>query len=249
MTLDEAAKQQVSIIISCLYEEDTIKECIERVSKAMPNAEILIIHGGDDGTLDVAKEMAKENPRIKPYKNENDEGKGHAIQVGIDLASHDVMCQFDADLQFDPEDLPKLFLEIFNGNADLVLGSRFMSESDTSDYSFSFFRVVGNHIVNFWISLLCGTRITDVTAGSKAWTLDAIKKINFQDRKFVYEVEIPVRAHICGLKIAQVPIGYHNRQGGVSGHGNGLKGLWSIIKCGFMLLLTATKIRLFGKCN
>ena len=247
MTIEEAAQQQVSIIISCLYEEDTIAECIERVSKALPNAEILIIHGGDDGTLEVAKKMAESNPRIKPYKNENDEGKGHAIQVGIELASHDIMCQFDADLQFDPEDLPKLFVEIFNGNAELVLGSRFMHDSDTSDYSFSFFRVVGNHVVNFWISLLCGTRITDVTAGSKAWTRDAIKKINFQDRRFVYEVEIPVRAHVCGLEIAQVPIGYHNRQGGVSGHGNGLKGLWSIIRCGFMLLWTATRIRLSGK--
>ena len=104
MTIEEASQQPVSIIISCLYEEDTIAECITRVSKAMPNAEILIVHGGDDGTLEVAKKMAESNPRIKPYKNENDEGKGHAIQVGIELASHDIMCQFDADLQFDPEE-------------------------------------------------------------------------------------------------------------------------------------------------
>jgi len=247
VTLEETSQQSVSIIISCLFEEDIIEECICRVSKAMPNAEILIIHGGRDGTLEIAKKMAETNPRIKPYKNENDKGKGHAIQVGIELSSHDIMCQFDADLQFDPEDLPKLFVEIFNDNADLVLGSRFMQESDTSNYSFSFFREIGNNIVNFWISLLCGTRITDVTAGSKAWTLDAIKKIDFKDRKFVYEVEIPLRAHLCGLKIAQVPIGYHNRQGGLSGHGSGLKEVWSVISCSFMILWTATRIRLLKK--
>ena len=247
MNIEESANQFVSIIVSCLFEEDTIRECIERISKVMPNAEIIVIHGGTDKTLEIAEEMAKTNPRIKPYKNENDMGKGHAIHVAIELANHEVMAQFDADLQFDPEDLPKLFQPIFNNEADVVLGSRFMQESDTSDYTFSFFRVIGNHLVNFWISFLCGCRMTDVTAGSKAWTRKAIKEINFQDRKFVYEVEIPVRAHLCKLRIAQVPIGYHNRQGGLSGHGSGLKGVLSVIRCGFMLLWTATRIRLLKR--
>lgn len=247
MTVEEVAQQRATIIVSCLFEEDTIRECLERLTRAMPNAEILVVHGGTDGTYDIAAEMARAKPNIVPIRNENDEGKGHAIQVGVARASHDVMTQFDADMQFEPEDVPKLLEPIFNDRADLVLGSRFLPESDTSDYSFNFLRVVGNHVVNFWISLLCGCRITDVTAGSKAWTRDAITKINFQDRRFVYEVEIPVRAHLCGCRIAQVPVGYHNRQGGISGHGSGLKGIWSVVKTGFMLLWTATRIRLVGR--
>ncbi len=71
--------------------------------------------------------------------------------------------------------------------------------------------------------------------------------LDFKDRKFVYEVEIPVRAYLCGLKIAQVPIGYHNRQGGLSGHGSGVKEVWSVISCSFMILWTATRIRLLEK--
>lgn len=247
MTIDDVRQKPVSIIISCLTEEDTIRSCCERVAESMPQAEILVVHGGTDKTYDIALEMSKDNPHIVPVKNENDIGKGHAIHVGIAKASHDIMCQWDADLQFAPEDIPAVFLPIFEDKADVVIGSRFMPESDDSGYNFSFFRTVGNWVINTWISILCGTRITDVTTGSKAWTRDAIEKINFRDMRFVYEVEIPVRAHILGLRITQVPVSYHDRQGGESGHGSGMKEFYSIIRCGIMLLLTGTRIRLFGR--
>lgn len=247
MTIDDVRKQSVSIIIACLSEEDTIAECCTRVAATMPHAEILVIHGGTDNTLNIAQQMAHDNPQIVPIKNENDKGKGHAIQVGISHASHDVMCQWDADLQFAPEDIPTVLKPIFDGEADVVVGSRFMPESDDSHYTFSFFRTVGNWVINAWTSLLCAMRITDVTAGSKAWTRDAITTINFRDLRFVYEIEILMRAHVEGLRIAQVPVSYHNRQGGVSGHGNGMKEFFSIIRCGIMLLITATRIRLLRR--
>ncbi|MCX7846593.1 MAG: glycosyltransferase family 2 protein [bacterium] len=243
MTIEEAAQQPVSVIVACLHEEDTIRECLERITRAMPNAEVLVVHGGRDRTYEIAAEMARENPHIVPIKNENDQGKGHAIQVGIGRARYDVMGQFDADLQFAPEDLPALFLPILNGEADLVIGSRFMAGSDTSGYRFSFFRTVGNWIVNGWVSLMSGRRITDVTTGSKAWTRAAIEKIAFKDVKFVYEIEIVMYAIRRGLRVKQVPVRYHNRQGGVSGHGKGWNELKSIIRTGFKLLWRATEIR------
>lgn len=243
MTREEAAQQAVSVIVACLHEEDTIRECLERITRAMPQAEVLVVHGGTDRTYEIAAEMARENPRIVAIKNENDQGKGHAIQVGIARARHDIMCQFDADLQFAPEDLPDLFLPILNGEADLVIGSRFMPESDTSKYKFSFFRTVGNWIVNAWVSLMCGRRITDVTTGSKAWTRSAIEKIAFKDKRFVYELEIVMYAVRRRLRVKQVPVSYHNRQGGVSGHGKGWKELKSIVRTGLKLLWRATQIR------
>lgn len=233
-----------SIIIACLHEEATIRACLERVTRAVPDAEVLVVHGGPDGTLEIARAMARDNPHIVPIRNENDEGKGHAIQVGIARATHEVMCQWDADLQFPPEDIPAVLAPIMAGDADLSIGSRFMRGSNRSQYKFSFFRVVGNWIVNAWVSLMCGRRMTDVTTGCKAWTRTAIDQIAFRDRKFVYEVEIVVRAARLGLRIAQVPVHYHNRQGGVSGHGSGWREFKSIVTCGAKLLLCATRIRL-----
>ena len=231
-----------SIIIACLHEEGTIRECLERIAKAAPGAEVLVVHGGHDRTCEIAAEMSKSNPNIVAIRNENDRGKGHAVKVGIARAKHDVMCQFDADLQFAPEDIPKLVAPLFSNEADLVIGSRFMHGADDSQYRFSFFRVVGNWVVNLWVSTLCDANITDVTTGSKAWTRKAIEAIGFEDVRFVYELEIVMRAQQLGLRTVQVPVSYFNRQGGESGHGSGMREFTSIVRTGFKILWTAWKL-------
>lgn len=240
-------KTPISIIIACLNEEDTIVECLERLSQAAPAAEILVLHGGKDRTYELARTFAQSHPNVVAIRNENDRGKGSAIKVGVEKASFDAMCQFDADLQFAPEDIARVMGPVLEGRADVVIGSRFMKGADASDYHFSFFRVMGNRVVNAWVSLLCGQSITDVTTGYKAWTRVAMRKIRFQDDGFVYEVEIPVRACMEGLRVAQVPVKYLDRQGGVSGHGKGWREMYSIIRTGFRILVSALAIRLRGR--
>jgi glycosyltransferase involved in cell wall biosynthesis len=237
----------VSIIISCLNEEDTIVECLERLSQSAPTSEIIVVHGGNDRTCRWAQRFAKLHPNVFAFHNENDRGKGSAIKAGIHRASHELMCQFDADLQFDPEDIARVMAPILEGRADIVIGSRFMKGADVSDYTFSFFRVMGNRIVNAWISLLCGQSVTDVTTGYKAWTREAIQKIDFEDDGFIYEVEIPVRAFMERLRVAQVPVKYHNRKGGIGGHGSGWRETFSIVRTGFRILASAMYIRLLGR--
>jgi len=102
-------------------------------------------------------------------------------------------------------------------------------------------------MVNAWVSLLCGQSITDVTTGYKAWTRVAIQKIRFQEDGFIYEVEIPVRACVEGLRVAQVPVKYHDRQGGVSGHGTGWREVSSLVWSGFRLVVSALTVRLRGR--
>jgi glycosyltransferase involved in cell wall biosynthesis len=236
-----------SIIIACLNEEDTIVECLERLTQSAPEAEILVLHGGHDRTHERARAFAQSHPQVVSLRNENDRGKGSAIKAGIRRASHEVMCQFDADLQFEPEDIGRVMAPILEGRADVVIGSRFMKGADAADYRFSFLRVMGNRMVNAWVSLLCGQSVTDVTTGFKAWTKAAIQKIGFQDDGFVYEVEIPVRACMENLRVAQVPVKYHDRQGGVSGHGQGWREGLSIARTGFRILASAMAVRLRGR--
>lgn len=240
-------KTSCSIIIACLNEADTIIECLERLTQSAPEAEILVLDGGKDRTYELAQIFAQSHTNVVPIRNENDRGKGSAIKAGIKRASFDLMCQFDADLQFEPEDIARVMAPILEGRADVVIGSRFMKEADTSNYEFSFLRTVGNRMVNAWVSLLCGQSITDVTTGYKAWTKAAMQKIRFQDDGFVYEVEIPVRACMEGLRVAQVPVKYHDRQGGISGHGAGWREVLSICWTGFRILVSALTIRLSGR--
>ena len=241
----ENHSKKYSIIISTFNEEDTIRGCLERIRRAAPAAEIILIHGGKDKTSQIARRWAREQQgEVRVIDNYGDCGKGHAIKVGISLAGYPVMAQFDADMQFAPEDLEKMVGPILEGKADLVIGSRFMEGVDKSGYQSSFFRDMGNSFLNGFISLLAGQKITDVTTGMKSWNRAAIWEIAFKDNRFVYEMEIVMRAALRGYRILQVPVNYASRQGGISGHGSGLKEFFSIACTGLIIAWRALLIRL-----
>jgi len=133
---------------------------------------------------------------------------------------------------------------ILEGKVDFSFGCRFMKESDVENYKFSFFRVMGNRIVNRYLSFLGHQRFYDITTGFKAWTRRGIKDIAFKDDGFIYEVEIAIRANLKGYKVKMIPITYFNRLGGISGHGRGWQEPISITWTGIKILVFATLIRL-----
>lgn len=234
-----------SIILSTFNEESSIIECLERVTRACPTAEILVVHGGRDATAALAEKFRDTaNPRVRVIRNFGDSGKGHAVKVGISLAKCDVMAQFDTDLQFSADDLATAIRIVERREADIVVGSRFMAGADRSRYRSLFIRDLGNRVVNGWISFLVGQPITDVTSGLKAWSRDAIWRVPFRDNRFIYEMEIVVRGALAGLRVHQTPATYFSREKGVSGHGAGLKEIISLGKTGFKILWGGLLIRL-----
>ncbi len=234
----------ITIIISTFNEEETIRGCLDRVRAVAAEAEIILLHGGRDGTARAARAWGEEKgDPIRVYDNYGDSGKGHAIKVGITLASHPVMVQFDADLQFAPEDIPLLAGPVLAGEADLSIGSRFLPESDRSGYRSSFFRDRGNAFLNQFISLIARRKVSDVTTGMKAWNREMIWDIDFQDNRFIYEMEIVVRSALKGYRIVQVPVTYFSRQGGASGHGSGAAEFCSIARTGLLIAFKALLIR------
>lgn len=233
-------KPQISVLISCFNEEANIAECIRDVSAALPDAEIVVIHGGSDGTLEIARSLSGSIPNLMLIRNENDRGKGHAIRTGVERASADVMAQFDADLQFFASDLPALIEPVLKGECDLSLGSRFLPSSDRSAYRTSFFRDAGNRVLSGLVSVLIGCRVTDATAGIKAWTRDAIRRIDYRDDRYSYEAEIVTRAGGLGLRIQEVPVSYASRHKGSSQHANSL----DVIKAGLVIIVKAIACRI-----
>lgn len=225
----------VSIIISCFDEALTIDRCVRTVAEALPEAEIVVVHGGGDRTLEIARGLRAEFPQVTPVRNENDRGKGHGIRTGIARAAGRCMAQFDADLQFRAADLPALVGPLVAGDADVCLGSRFLPGSDRAAYQRSFFRDWGNRLLAAYVSALVGRRVTDVTAGMKAWTRTAIERIDFRDDRYSYEAEIVVRAARLGLRIRELPVAYASRAAGRSMHAGNLAviraGLTIMVKC------------------
>ncbi len=210
----------LSVIVACRNEEATIGACLEKLVAQLPRAEILVVDGGTDRTLDIAAAMSRKHPLIVPIRNENDRGKGHAVKTGVARATRDVIAQFDADLQFFAEDMPAVAGPVLQGACDLSLGSRFLPGADRSGYASIAARDLGNRVLSVYVSALVGRRITDVTAGLKAWTRDAIRRIDFRDDAYSYEAEIIVRAARLGLRVAEAPVRYASRTAGQSMHRN-----------------------------
>jgi glycosyltransferase involved in cell wall biosynthesis len=227
------ATPAVSIIVSCWNEEKCVENVIRSVAAAMPEAEIVIVHGGNDRTLEIARCMTAEFPQVVPVRNENDRGKGHGIKTGIARASADIMAQFDADLQFFATDLPALVKPLLEGRADVVLGSRFLPSSDRAAYKPSIFRDLGNRVLATYVSILIGQKVTDVTAGTKSWTRSAIEKIAFRDDVYSYEAEIVVRAGLLRQRIVEIPVSYASRSEGESMHRSNL----AVIKAGLVIIV------------
>ena len=242
--MENPDRREISVIVSCFNEEDNIEKCLRRIVRTVPGAEVLVIHGGKDRTADIAETVALEHPGIRVIRNKEDRGKGHAVKVGVREASADIMVQMDADLQFMPEEIPEVVRPIRDGRAAVSFGCRFMKRSNVENYRFDFLRVLGNRVVNGYVSLLGRQEFRDVTTGFKAWTRRAIDDIAFKDDGFVYEVEIALRASLKGYRVAMVPITYCNRLGGFSGHGRGWRESASIALTGARILVFATMIRL-----
>jgi dolichol-phosphate mannosyltransferase len=229
-----------TVIVACKNEEANIERCIREIARVLPRAEIMIVAGGTDRTADIAEELMAELPQIRVIRNKDDKGKGHAIKAGIAAASASIMAQFDCDLQFMAEDLPSLLAPIEQGKCDVTFGSRFLKSSDRAGYQPVFFRDAGNRLLAIFTSALIGRRVTDVTAGMKAWTREAIEKIDFIDDKYSYEVEIVVRAAKLGLRFSEVPVQYASRTEGDSMHRNS----WAVIKAGLVIIAKSLAARL-----
>lgn len=229
-----------SVIISCFNEAANIEHCLRSVVRACPDAEVLVVHGGSDKTGEITMELARQFPNVRLVRNENDRGKGHAIRTGISAASCDVQVQFDADNQFFADDLPNAVAPILSGNADVTLGSRFMASSDRTAYKPSLFRDLGNRTLSLYVTLLTGRKVTDVTAGVKAWTRSSIGQIDLTDDRYSYEAEIVVRAAVLKLRVKEVPVRYASRSAGDSMHSNNA----AVIKAGFTIIKNCIGYRL-----
>lgn len=232
MTANPQTGEGVSIIVACRNEQDMIGRCLAEVCAVLPRAEILVVDGGSDATFDIAAGMSREHPLIVPIRNVGDRGKGHAIKTGIARATQPVLAQFDADLQFAAADLPRLIEPVLSGACDLCLGSRFLPGSDWGSYQRIPTRDFGNRVVSLLVSVLTGRRVTDVTAGVKAWTRAAIARIDFRDDAYSYEAELIVRASVLGLRIREVPVTYASRTAGQSMHRN----TFALAKAGLVIM-------------
>ncbi len=197
-----AIEKKVLVIIPAFNEEGAVGKVVEEVRTHLPQADALVVN---DGSTDLTSERAKASGATVldlPFNL----GIGGAMQAGYKYAhekGYDIAIQVDGDGQHDPKEIPKLLQALEEKEVDMVIGSRFIGDSE---FKSSMMRRVGISIFSKVISLIVGQKITNPTSGFRAANRKAIQLFAFDYPQDYPEPEVLVLLHKCGLKMAEVPI-------------------------------------------
>ena len=174
-----ATPPTLSVIIPCYNEANTIRTLVERVRAAPgPHKEIIIVDDGSrDGTRDILRTQIA--PLVsKIIFHEVNSGKGTALRTGFAAATGDIVVIQDADLEYDPQEYPRLIKPILEGKADAVYGSRFMGgEAHRVVY---FWHMMGNKFLTLLSNMFTNLNLTDMETCYKVFRREVLKKITIK---------------------------------------------------------------------
>ena len=218
------------MIVPVYNERNTVVEAIRRARAAeIPlDREIIVVDDGStDGTGDVLP--ALEDSTVRVVVHPENRGKGAAVRTGLAHASGDLVLIQDADLEYDPEDWPRLLAPILRGKARVVYGSRFTGERK----NMLFWHWVGNRFLSLVTNVLYNTTLSDVETCYKLFERRLLDGIRLTSDRFGFEVEVTAKLLRAGERIYEVPISYAGREldeGKKITWRDGFEALWLLIR-------------------
>jgi glycosyltransferase involved in cell wall biosynthesis len=225
---------RLSVIIPCYNEFSTIDEIIEAVIAApYPNIEIIIVDDySQDGTREKLKNQIAQSGKVDQiFYHDANQGKGAALRTGIQAATGDIVIIQDADLEYDPNEYPRLVEPIINNRADVVFGSRFLG-GDAHRVLY-FWHRVGNGFLTLLSNMFTNLNLTDMETCYKAFRREIIQSINIQEKRFGFEPEITAKIAKLNCRIYEVGISYYGRtyrEGKKIGWKDGFRAIYCIVK-------------------
>ncbi len=222
---------KLSIVIPVYNEIHTIEEILRQVRALPLDLEIIVV---DDGSTDGTREVlrALDVPEIQVFFHEKNLGKGGALNTAFGHTTGDIVVIQDADLEYLPEEIPKLIEPILRGKADVVYGSRFLGARRV----FMFSHLLGNKILTLLTNILYNTTLTDMETCYKAFRGDVARSLNLRARDFGCEPEMTAKVFRRDLRVYEIPISYDGRsyaEGKKITWRDGVKAVYWLLRCRF----------------
>ncbi len=200
---------KLSIVIPVYNELNTLEEIIRRVEAVDLFKEIIAVDDcSTDGSVEILEQMQQQG-RLVLCKHESNQGKGAALKTGFTRATGELVVVQDADLEYDPTDYHRLMQPIVRGDADVVIGSRFIGgESHRVLY---FWHSVGNAIITTASNMFTNLNLTDIECCYKIFRREVIQSIDIEEKRFGFEPEIVAKVARKGCRIYEVGVSYSGR--------------------------------------
>ncbi len=221
----------LSVVIPTYNEAGTLIEVVDKVLAIPCLLEIIIVDDGStDQTPEVMRVMAEQHPKVIVTRHDRNLGKTAALKTGFAMTRGEIVIVQDADLEYDPSEIPAIIQPILEGHADVVFGSRFLVRRAAR--VLYFYHYLANKFLTFLSNLLTNLNMTDIETGYKAFRGEIIRNMVIVSRGFGFEAEVTAKVAKLNCAVYEVPISYYGRtyqEGKKVGLKDGLQALWLVI--------------------
>ncbi|MEO6323353.1 MAG: bifunctional glycosyltransferase/class I SAM-dependent methyltransferase [Thermoanaerobaculia bacterium] len=226
---------KISIVMPAYNEIKTIREIVARVLRVdlgdIERELVIVDDGSLDGTRDVLRELDGKNG-VRVLLQPENMGKGAAVWAGMQASTGDLVMIQDADLEYDPEEIPTLLHPILTGKADVVYGSRFLGTPHGHRVLY-FWHTLGNRLLTLMSNVFTDLNLTDMETCYKLMTANVASRLDLQSQRFGIEPEITCKVARMRARIYEVPISYNGRtyeEGKKIGVKDGFQAIWTILR-------------------